>query len=139
MGGIPANYHGEAISPANGNPDATVVGLMAAGEAACVSVHGANRLGCNSLLDIVVFGRAAALRCAEELTAKAKQPQLPGYAAGVTLARFDRLRHAKVRNADRCIEIEDAAGHADLCNRVPDWKNSGRRQRSFTHRMGRNV
>jgi succinate dehydrogenase / fumarate reductase, flavoprotein subunit len=95
MGGIPANYHGEAISRANGNPDATVVGLMAAGEAACVSVHGANRLGCNSLLDIVVFGRAAALRCAEKLTAKAKQPELPGYAAGATLARFDRLRHAK--------------------------------------------
>ena len=71
MGGIPANYHGEAIRPSDGNPDATVPGLMAAGEAACVSVHGANRLGCNSLLDIVVFGRAAALRCAEKLTAKA--------------------------------------------------------------------
>jgi succinate dehydrogenase / fumarate reductase, flavoprotein subunit len=95
MGGIPANYHGEAISPTNGNPDATVVGLMAAGEAACVSVHGANRLGCNSLLDIVVFGRAAALRCAETLTAKAAQPELPGYAGDATLARFDRLRHAK--------------------------------------------
>jgi succinate dehydrogenase flavoprotein subunit len=95
MGGIPANYHGEAISPTNGNPDATVVGLMAVGEAACVSVHGANRLGCNSLLDIVVFGRAAALRCAEKLTAKAKQPELPGYAADATLTRFDRLRHAK--------------------------------------------
>ncbi|MGC1706128.1 MAG: succinate dehydrogenase flavoprotein subunit, partial [Pseudolabrys sp.] len=74
MGGIPANYHGEAIRPSDGNPDATVPGLMAAGEAACVSVHGANRLGCNSLLDIVVFGRAAALRCAEKLTAKARQP-----------------------------------------------------------------
>jgi succinate dehydrogenase / fumarate reductase, flavoprotein subunit len=95
MGGIPANYHGEAISPTNGNPDATVVGLMAAGEAACVSVHGANRLGCNSLLDIVVFGRAAALRCAETLTAKAAQPELPGYAGDATLARFDRLRYAK--------------------------------------------
>jgi succinate dehydrogenase / fumarate reductase flavoprotein subunit len=68
MGGIPANYHGEAISAAGGNPDATISGLMAVGEAACVSVHGANRLGCNSLLDIVVFGRAAALRCGETLT-----------------------------------------------------------------------
>ena len=95
MGGIPANYHGEAICPTNGDPDATVVGLMAAGEAACVSVHGANRLGCNSLLDIVVFGRAAALRCAETLTAKAAQPELPGYAGDATLARFDRMRHAK--------------------------------------------
>jgi succinate dehydrogenase / fumarate reductase flavoprotein subunit len=95
MGGIPANYHGEAIRPSNGNPDATVKGLMAAGEAACVSVHGANRLGCNSLLDIVVFGRAAALRCAEKLTAKAAQPELPPDAGEETLARFDRLRNAK--------------------------------------------
>jgi succinate dehydrogenase flavoprotein subunit len=66
MGGIPANYHGEAIQPSSGNPDATVNGLMAAGEAARVSVHEANRLGCNSPLDIVVLGRAAALRCAEK-------------------------------------------------------------------------
>jgi succinate dehydrogenase / fumarate reductase, flavoprotein subunit len=64
---------------------------MAAGEAACVSVHGANRLGCNSLLDIVVFGRAAALRCAEKLNAKAAQPELPSDAGDATLARFDRL------------------------------------------------
>src|SRR5271167_4974645 len=95
MGGIPANYHGEAIRPSNGNPDATVKGLMAAGEAACVSVHGANRLGCNSLLDIVVFGRAAALRCAEKFTAKATQPELPPDAGEETLTRFDRLRNAK--------------------------------------------
>jgi succinate dehydrogenase / fumarate reductase, flavoprotein subunit len=95
MGGIPANYHGEAIRPSDGNPDATVPGLMAAGEAACVSVHGANRLGCNSLLDIVVFGRAAALRCAEKLTARARQPELPPDAGEETLARFDRLRNAK--------------------------------------------
>jgi succinate dehydrogenase/fumarate reductase flavoprotein subunit len=61
MGGIPTNYHGEAIPPSNGNPEATVAGLMTAGEAACVSLHGANWLGSNSLLDIVVFGRAAAL------------------------------------------------------------------------------
>src|SRR5260370_692975 len=95
MGGIPANYHGETIRPSDGNPDATVLGLMAAGEAACVSVHGANRLGCNSLLDIVVFGRAAALRCAEKLTAKAAQPELPRDAGQETLDRFDRLRNAK--------------------------------------------
>jgi succinate dehydrogenase / fumarate reductase flavoprotein subunit len=94
MGGIPANYHGEAIRPSGGNPDATVPGLMAAGEAACVSVHGANRLGCNSLLDIVVFGRAAALRCAAKLTAKARQPELPPDTGEETLARFDRLRNA---------------------------------------------
>ncbi len=95
MGGIPTSYHGEVLNPATGNPDATVIGLMAAGEAACVSVHGANRLGCNSLLDIVVFGRAAALRCAEKFTANANQPELPRDAGDHTAARFDRFRNAK--------------------------------------------
>ena len=65
MGGIPTNYHGEVLTKANGDPDAIVPGLMALGEAACVSVHGANRLGSNSLIDLVVFGRAAGLRAAE--------------------------------------------------------------------------
>ncbi|MFX9097130.1 FAD-binding protein, partial [Acinetobacter baumannii] len=65
MGGIPTNYRGEVIRPTAANPDATVPGLMAIGEAACVSVHGANRLGSNSLLDLVVFGRSAAIRAAE--------------------------------------------------------------------------
>ncbi|MBD3772373.1 MAG: succinate dehydrogenase flavoprotein subunit [Rhodobacteraceae bacterium] len=97
MGGIPANYHGHAISAAGGDPDAVVPGLMTAGEAACVSVHGANRLGCNSLLDIVVFGRAAALRCAETLKAGVSQPELPADAGEVSIARFDKYRHAKGR------------------------------------------
>lgn len=66
MGGIPTNYHGEVVNPKKGDPDALVPGLMAAGEAACASVHGANRLGANSLLDIVVFGRACGLRVAEK-------------------------------------------------------------------------
>ena len=65
MGGIPTNYHGEVLTLKDGNPDHVVPGLMALGEAACVSVHGANRLGSNSLIDLVVFGRAAGLRCAE--------------------------------------------------------------------------
>ena len=65
MGGIPTNYHGEVLTKADGDPDTVVPGLMAVGEAACVSVHGANRLGSNSLIDLVVFGRAAGLRCAE--------------------------------------------------------------------------
>jgi succinate dehydrogenase / fumarate reductase flavoprotein subunit len=95
MGGIPSNYHGEAISASEDDPDVTIPGLMAVGEAACVSVHGANRLGCNSLLDIVVFGRAAALRCAETLTPGATQPMLPANAGEATLDRFDRLRNAK--------------------------------------------
>jgi succinate dehydrogenase / fumarate reductase flavoprotein subunit len=67
MGGIPTNYHGEVVTKSGDNPDQVIPGLMAVGEAACVSVHGANRLGSNSLIDLVVFGRAAALRCAEIL------------------------------------------------------------------------
>ena len=76
MGGIPTNYHGEVLTKKDGNADNVVPGLMALGEAACVSVHGANRLGSNSLIDLVVFGRAAALRCAEILSAgrQARRP-----------------------------------------------------------------
>jgi succinate dehydrogenase / fumarate reductase flavoprotein subunit len=94
MGGIPCNYHGEAMTKKNGDADAVVPGLMALGEAACVSVHGANRLGSNSLIDLVVFGRAAALRCAEILTPNAEQPALPKDSADLALSRLDRLRHA---------------------------------------------
>jgi succinate dehydrogenase / fumarate reductase flavoprotein subunit len=95
MGGIPTNVHTEVLRPTADNPDAIVPGLMAVGEAACVSVHGANRLGCNSLLDIVVFGRAAALRAASLLKPGATQPALPAKAGEATLDRFDRTRHAK--------------------------------------------
>jgi succinate dehydrogenase / fumarate reductase flavoprotein subunit len=94
MGGIPTNYHGEVVRPLNGDPNAAVRGLMAIGEAACVSVHGANRLGCNSLLDIVVFGRAAALRAQETLKPGALQKPLPKDSADKALARLDRVRNA---------------------------------------------
>jgi succinate dehydrogenase / fumarate reductase flavoprotein subunit len=94
MGGIPCNYHGEVIAPKGGDPDAVVAGLMAAGEAACVSVHGANRLGSNSLLDIVVFGREAARRCAAIIKAGAAQQPLPKDAGALAISRLDRLRHA---------------------------------------------
>src|SRR3954464_13984546 len=95
MGGIPTNYHGEVLTKRNGDVDAVVPGLMALGEAACVSVHGANRLGSNSLIDLVVFGRAAALRCAEKLTPNAKQPDLPANSAEMSLSRLDHYRYAK--------------------------------------------
>jgi succinate dehydrogenase flavoprotein subunit len=95
MGGIPTNYHGEVLTVKNGDPDTIVPGLMAVGESACVSVHGANRLGTNSLIDIVVFGRAAALRCAKTVEPGASQPELPKGAGEHALARLDRLRHAK--------------------------------------------
>ena len=94
MGGIPTNYHGEVLYKVNGDPDAIVPGLMALGEAACVSVHGANRLGSNSLIDLVVFGRAAGLRASELVKPNATQPELPSDSADLALSRLDHLRHA---------------------------------------------
>lgn len=94
MGGIPTNYHTEVVTLKNGNPDSVVGGLMAIGEAGCVSVHGANRLGSNSLLDLVVFGRAAAIRAAELI--KPNTPHKPASQAATdkALARFDKIRNA---------------------------------------------
>ncbi len=94
MGGIPTNYRAEVVTLKNGDPDSIVPGLMAIGEAACVSVHGANRLGSNSLLDLIVFGRAASLRAGEVVTPGGRQPDLPDDAGEAALARFDRARHA---------------------------------------------
>jgi len=94
MGGIPTNFHGEVLTKVDGNPDTVVPGLMAIGEAACVSVHGANRLGSNSLIDLVVFGRAAGLRCAETVTAGEKQPELARGSADLALTRLDKYRNA---------------------------------------------
>jgi len=94
MGGIPTNYHGEVLTKKDGDPDAVVPGLMAIGEAACVSVHGANRLGPNSLIDLVVFGRAAGLRCAEAIKPGEKQPELSAKDGQLAIERLDRFRHA---------------------------------------------
>ncbi|PZU92766.1 MAG: succinate dehydrogenase flavoprotein subunit [Chelatococcus sp.] len=94
MGGIPTNFHGEVLTKVDGDPDAVVPGLMAIGEAACVSVHGANRLGSNSLIDLVVFGRAAGLRCADTVKAGEKLPELPANSADLALTRLDRYRNA---------------------------------------------
>jgi succinate dehydrogenase / fumarate reductase flavoprotein subunit len=94
MGGIPTNYHGEALNPNAVDPDAIVPGLMAVGEAACASVHGANRLGSNSLTDLVVFGRAAALRAGKTLDRGKAIPQVNRNSEDKILARFDRLRNA---------------------------------------------
>ncbi len=95
MGGVPTNFRTEVLRPTAENPDAVVPGLMAVGEAACVSVHGANRLGTNSLLDLVVFGRAAAHRAAEIIKPGASQAPLPPKAGDNALDRFDRMRNAK--------------------------------------------
>ncbi len=95
MGGIQTNYHGEVVTKAPDGSDAIVPGLMALGEAACVSVHGANRLGSNSLIDLVVFGRAAGLRAAELVKPGEKQAELPADSADLALSRLDRYRYAK--------------------------------------------
>jgi succinate dehydrogenase / fumarate reductase flavoprotein subunit len=94
MGGIPTNYHGEVVQLKNGDPDAVVPGLFAVGEAACVSVHGANRLGSNSLIDLVVFGRATGLRLKETLKPNTPHNPLPGGSEEMALGRLDHFRNA---------------------------------------------
>src|SRR5690606_10074571 len=106
MGGIPCNVHGEVICPRDGDTEAIVPGLMAVGEAACVSVHGANRLGSNSLLDIVVFGRAAAHRCAELVKPGSKHKPLAKDATDAAVARLDRIRNAKGSRPTAAIRLE---------------------------------
>ena len=94
MGGIPTNHFGQVVNLVNGEPDTVMPGLMAIGEAACVSVHGANRLGSNSLLDLIVFGRAAAIRAAELVKPDTPHPTLPEHATEKIMDRFDALRHS---------------------------------------------
>lgn len=94
MGGIPTNYRAEVVTLKNGNPDTVVPGLMAVGEAACVSVHGANRLGSNSLIDLVVFGRSAAIRAAEVIGDNRTHKPLPADAGDYALGRLDAARNA---------------------------------------------
>ena len=120
MGGIPTNYHGEVLNPTADDPDRVAPGLMAVGECASVSVHGANRLGCNSLLDLVVFGRAAGLRAAETVDKAGAAPDAPADAADRPLARLDRLRHAS--GALMTGEIRSSTmqkHHAEQCRCVP--------------------
>jgi succinate dehydrogenase / fumarate reductase flavoprotein subunit len=116
MGGIPTTYWGEAIDPRNGGADATIPGLMAVGEAGCASVHGANRLGSNSLIDLVVFGRAAAIKAGEIIDRNSPVPEVNKAAEDKIMARFDRLRNAngaiptaKLRDKMQRAMQEDAA------------------------------
>jgi succinate dehydrogenase / fumarate reductase flavoprotein subunit len=105
MGGIPTNYHAEVVTLENGNPDKIVDGLMAIGEAACVSVHGANRLGSNSLLDLVVFGRAAAHRCAEKITPNKGHAEISEKLYTHSIERFERIRQGSGREKVSDIRI----------------------------------
>jgi succinate dehydrogenase / fumarate reductase flavoprotein subunit len=108
MGGIPTNYWGEVLNPTSDDPDRVSPGLMAVGEAGCASVHGANRLGSNSLIDLVVFGRAAAIRAGEVVDPAAPNPTLNTASIDKALARFDGLRHAKgtVPTAELRLEMQ---------------------------------
>ncbi len=106
MGGIPTNYKAEVVTLEGDNPDKVVPGLMAIGEAACVSVHGANRLGSNSLLDLVVFGRSAAIRCAELIKPGTAQKPLAKTACDKALARFDKIRNANGSRSTSDIRLE---------------------------------
>ncbi len=115
MGGIPTNYHGEALTLKDGNPDSIVPGLMAIGEGACVSVHGANRLGSNSLTDLVVFGRAAGLKCAADVTPKERQAEWKKDAGDAALARFDRFRNAKGKTPTAALRLKMQRVMQDNC------------------------
>ena len=108
MGGIPTNYWGEVLSPTADDPDRLAPGLMAVGEAGCASVHGANRLGSNSLIDLVVFGRAAAIRAGQVVDADAPVPVAPKAAIDAAFDRFDGIRHADgaIPTADLRLEMQ---------------------------------
>jgi len=108
MGGIPTNYFGEVLNPTAQNPNAIYPGLMAVGEAGCASVHGANRLGSNSLIDLVVFGRAAAIRAGEIVDPKARFAPVNTVEVDRALDRFDATRHAKgpVPTAELRLEMQ---------------------------------
>jgi succinate dehydrogenase / fumarate reductase flavoprotein subunit len=108
MGGVPTNYWGEVLNPTAGNPDSIFPGLMAVGEAGCASVHGANRLGSNSLIDLVVFGRAAAIRAGEIVNPKEAVSPVNKAEVDRALSRFDALRHAKgaIPTADLRMEMQ---------------------------------
>jgi succinate dehydrogenase / fumarate reductase flavoprotein subunit len=105
MGGIPTNFHGEVLTKKGDNPDQVVPGLMAIGEAACVSVHGANRLGSNSLIDLVVFGRAAGLQCAATIESQGSQPELPKNSHEPAIARLDKYRYARGKTPTAALRL----------------------------------
>ncbi len=108
MGGVPTNYWGEVLNPTKDDPDAIVPGLMAVGEAGCASVHGANRLGSNSLIDLVVFGRAAAIKAGQVVDPNSAVPDAPQSTIDYALGRFDDIRHANgsVATADLRLEMQ---------------------------------
>ena len=141
MGGIPANYKGQVVTSKDGDAETVVPGLMAVGEAACVSVHGANRLGSNSLLDLVVFGRAAALHCAATMTTGQRHQPLAADAGQLSVERVDRLRNANGSRltADIRLEMQKVMqGHAAVF-RTGDSLREGVALLKATYAAFRNV
>lgn len=130
MGGIPTNLRGEVVTVRDGDTEVVVPGLMAIGECACVSVHGANRLGSNSLLDIVVFGRAAADRCAELIKPGDIHKSLPADVDEHIVQRFDRLRHAggSQPTADIRIKMQKTMQHYAAVFRTGETLDEGAEQ-----------
>ncbi len=135
MGGIPTNYHGEVVTLKDGLPDTIVPGLFAVGEAACVSVHGANRLGSNSLIDLVVFGRAAGIRLGEIIKPGAIQNELPKDAADLALSRLDKFRFADGASPTAEIRLEMQRVMQADCGGVPHRAHAGRRRAEDRHRV----
>jgi succinate dehydrogenase / fumarate reductase flavoprotein subunit len=135
MGGIPTNRNGEVVTLSGDNPDAVVPGLMAVGEAACVSVHGANRLGSNSLIDLVVFGRAVGLHCAETLKPGATQVELKPEWTDPHFARFERIRNAagSISTADLRLEMQMASQEDAAVYRTGESLESGARRLAAIH------
>jgi succinate dehydrogenase / fumarate reductase, flavoprotein subunit len=128
MGGIPTNHMGEAVTLKDGNPDSVIPGLMAVGEAACVSVHGANRLGSNSLIDLVVFGKACGIEAARAVTPGETHPELPKTAGEPSLARLDRYRHAQggTPTAQMRLAMQSAMQEDAAVFRTADTLKAGR-------------
>jgi succinate dehydrogenase / fumarate reductase, flavoprotein subunit len=141
MGGIPCNVHGEVVTSRNGSADSVVPGLMAVGEAACVSVHGANRLGSNSLLDLVVFGREAARQCARTITPGAAHRAFKPGAADFAVARLDKLRQAQgsLRTADVRLEMQRTMQRDAAVFRTAESLNDGKRKLSEVVGSFKNV
>ena len=130
MGGIPCNFHGEVVTKQGGGSETVVPGLMAVGEAACVSVHGANRLGSNSLLDLVVFGREAARHCARVVKPGTAHRALKGDSSEISLARLDKFRHAKGsrRTADIRLDMQRVMQSDAAVFRTGETLNDGKRK-----------
>jgi succinate dehydrogenase flavoprotein subunit len=128
MGGIPTNFHGEVVAPKDGDADAVVPGLFAVGEAACVSVHGANRLGSNSLIDLVVFGRAAGQRLAQIVDPVEKHKPLSSNDTEMALSRLDGFRYAKggTSTAEIRLDMQRAMQNHCAVFRQTDHLNEGK-------------